>query len=200
MKTATSEKDATKAAEAAMLAKREEVRALAIPRINSPAIVKTTALNSAALARVTQAQVSFAAKLAEIEEWLSMPFVSPKAIASNTWLFTLLKHGETTFERENEDGSIGIDEVHLWLAVAQEPIEYVKGSGEMVKIETNDKFIVSQKVSKVRDRIAIEIIKILDGTGETIPNVTCRFAKMSSKAKLRGWSAPVTFAVAEFAE
>jgi hypothetical protein len=180
---------------------QETKTATPVPRasmIHSPAIVR--GVNEGALAKVTSAQRAFAAKLVEIEEWLSMPFVSAKAIASNQWLFTLRKHGETTFERMEDDGSVRIDEVHLWLADAQEEIKYTKNSGDMIEIAAGSSFIISQKTAKIRDRIAIEIQKILDETGESIPNITCRFAKMGSMAKAKGWSAPVTFAVAEYAE
>lgn len=177
-----------------------------------------TPTNAAALKEVTHAQRELGNKLAAIDEFLELPRVSAKKIAEHTWLFTLVSHGDTIFDKRNErgelvymrdaDGEFVIDQetgelvtakepVHLWLCVAQEPMRYTQEDGSDVNIAAGERFQISQKKGRLRDKIVQEIEKTLDKYGEPIMNVTCRFAKKSANAPATH-SRPVTFAVAAF--
>lgn len=204
-KNTTIEKGTEQAQEAAPLAVRK-----------SAAFV--TPANTAALKEVTHAQRELGAKLAALDEFLELPRVSAKKIAEHTWLFTLVSHGDTTFDKRNErgeieymrdaDGDFVVDQetgelvpqreqVHLWLCVAQEQMRYTQEDGTDVNIAAGQRFQISQKKGRLRNKIVQEIEKTLDKYGEPIMNVTCRFAKKSANAPATH-SRPVTFAVAVF--
>lgn len=146
---------------------------------------------AARLATVTQAQIKTAAFLRELETWMELPFASPKFLAQANAVFTLEKHGETTFT-DDETGEA--QPTHLWLASAQGIVEYTNNAGELVTLDDGEKFIISQKKNPLRDRVAETIVSIMDEfNGAPIPNVGMRQAKIGKKAKAKGWSAPVTF-------
>jgi hypothetical protein len=202
----TPESTASRMDPGSALATQEPGGAVAIPQApKSVAIIQPT--NTAALARVSKAQVALGIKLAEIEEMLSLPFVSPKRIAEAGWLFTLVKHGETEFPKKDdrgnemvdkETGEVVMEPVHLWLGVAQEDMLYQKNDGENVDVKTGDRFVISQKLNRTRDRIADEVMKIIDEEQSEVVNVTMRFAKQSAKGKAMGWGRAIGFAVADF--
>jgi hypothetical protein len=172
----------------------------------SIAAVSVKPKNLAAVVAITAAQRGLAKKLAAIEEWLSLPAVAPMKIADNTWVFTLHQHGETYFDKRDADNHLIMDEetgepiqeaVHLWLCTAQERMEWDDNAGVHTTIEPGQRFQIRQKKARLRDKIVAEIEKTLDQYGESIPNVTCRYAKKSANAPA-SWGRPVTFAVVEF--
>ncbi len=151
-------------------------------------------VSAAALVAPTQAQASLATYLDELQTWLELPFASPRYLQGH--LFTLLKHGETEFASDKTDanGEPVMEATHLWLAVAQAEIEYINNAGEVVNIAAGDQFIISQRMNKLRDMVAVKVQALLAEAG-SIPNVTMRAAKVGKKAASKGWSAPITFAV-----
>jgi hypothetical protein len=162
---------------------------------------KATALvtvPAAQLVVVTEAQKKAQAFLRELEEWMELPFASPRFLAQSAAVFTLLKHGETTFTDE-ETGEAR--PTHLWLAQAQGVIEYENNAGEIVNLQDGEKFIISQSKNAMRDRIAVTLTQIQDEcNGAPIPNVGMRTARVGKKAKAKGWSPPVTFYFPEAAD
>ncbi len=172
---------------------------------NPPAKTEAPPTAPVALLPATTALVEFDTFLSEMQRWLELPYVSPRAIAEVTrdadhtgdagelFIFTLLAHAEQTFERQGPDGEPVGEPVHLWLCKAQTDISYFSAAGDLKEITRDEEFLISQKSgARVRDGIADRAAKILEEHG-CIPNVTMAFTGLSAKAKAKGWSAAVTF-------
>jgi hypothetical protein len=177
----------------------------------TPASISTALAiqSTAALAPVTSGQRELARKLDEINMWLSLPFVSARAIATETeaagagkgspFLFTLERFGEAEFEGDEKDETTGepiMQPAYLWLATAQSDLTYFKNSGDPVDIAKGERFIVSQRPNRLREKIMGQVTQILDNEG-AIPNVTMKFVPLSAKGKAKGWSRAVTFTVVD---